>query len=112
MCQTSGKFAPLRECNTTMFRTSLNVEAQQEVLVMSGFRQMNAAYWALRIMLGLGVLLAGADKFTHFLANWEAYISPYVLRNLPVPAAIFMQIVGIVEIVVGMCILSGLSRAF
>ena len=79
---------------------------------MSGFRQTNAAYWALRIMLGLGVLLAGADKFTNYLANWEAYLSPYVTRNLPIPAGQFMQIIGIVEIVVGLCILAGLSRLF
>jgi uncharacterized membrane protein YphA (DoxX/SURF4 family) len=73
---------------------------------------MNAAYWALRIMLGLGVLVAGADKFTNLLANWEAYLNPYVLRSLPIPAAQFMQIAGIVEIVVGLCILAGLSRVF
>ena len=79
---------------------------------MSGFRQMNAAYWALRIMLGLGVLLAGADKFTKILANWDAYLSPYALGYLPIPVGTFMQIVGMVEIVVGICILAGLTRAF
>jgi uncharacterized membrane protein YphA (DoxX/SURF4 family) len=73
---------------------------------------MNAAYWSLRIMLGLGVLIAGADKFANLLANWESYLSPYVTSNLPIPAAQFMQIIGIIEIVVGICILSGLSRVF
>ena len=75
-------------------------------------RQLNAGYWALRIAFGLGPLLAGLDKFTNMLVSWEKYLSPAVLRYSPVGATTFMQIVGVVEIVVGLAILAGATRIF
>src|SRR5206468_12449158 len=75
-------------------------------------RQLNAAYWALRVALGLGPLLAGADKFTNILVNWEKYLSPAAVRILPVDATTFMHGVGVIEIVVGLAILFGATRVF
>src|SRR5262245_52957600 len=75
-------------------------------------KQLNAAYWALRIAFGLGPLLAGVDKFTNILVNWEKYLSPRVQQILPIGATSFMQLVGVVEIVVGLAILVGASRIF
>src|SRR6266404_1259186 len=79
---------------------------------MFGLRAMNSAYWTMRILFGLGILAAGADKFVRILANWDAYLSPHIAKSLPLPASTFMQIVGGVEIVVGLCILAGLTRTF
>jgi len=75
-------------------------------------RELNAAYWALRVAFGLGPLLAGLDKFTNILVNWEKYLSPTAQRMLPVSAMTFMHIVGAIEIVVGLAILAGASRLF
>ncbi len=75
-------------------------------------RQLNAGYWALRIAFGLGPVLAGLDKFTNILVNWEKYLSPVVQRMLPIGASTFMHIVGGVEIIVGLAILLGASRVF
>jgi len=75
-------------------------------------KELNAAYWSLRIAFGLGPLLAGLDKFTNLLVNWEKYLSPAVQRVLPISATMFMEIVGVIEIVVGLAILSGASRVF
>jgi uncharacterized membrane protein YphA (DoxX/SURF4 family) len=75
-------------------------------------RGLNAAYWALRTAFGLGPLLAGLDKFTNILVDWEKYLNPAVLRILPISAAMFMRIVGGIEIIVGLAILFGASRAF
>jgi uncharacterized membrane protein YphA (DoxX/SURF4 family) len=75
-------------------------------------RQLNAGYWALRIAYGLGPLLAGLDKFTNILVNWEKYLSPMVQRNLPVTAVTFMHIVGVIEIIVGLGVLLGATRLF
>src|SRR5436309_2031820 len=75
-------------------------------------KELNAAYWALRIAFGLGPLLAGLDKFTNILVNWEKYLNPAVQRMLPVSAVTFMQIVGGIEIVVGLAVLFGASRIF
>jgi len=38
------------------------------------FRELNAGYWALRVAFGFGPLLAGLDKFTNILVNWEKYL--------------------------------------
>jgi uncharacterized membrane protein YphA (DoxX/SURF4 family) len=75
-------------------------------------RELNAAYWALRIAFGLGPLLAGLDKFTNILVNWEKYLSPVAMRQLPVSALTFMHIVGVVEIIVGLGVLFGATRLF
>jgi uncharacterized membrane protein YphA (DoxX/SURF4 family) len=75
-------------------------------------RELNAAFWALRVAFGLGPLLAGIDKFTNILVNWEKYLSPTAQQVLPISATTFMQIVGVVEIVVGLAILAGATRVF
>ena len=75
-------------------------------------RESNSAYWALRIAFGLIPLLAGSDKFTHFLTDWTQYLNPAVLRIVPVTANTFMQIAGVIEIIVGLGILFGATRVF
>ena|SRR3989442_8754270 len=75
-------------------------------------RELDAAYWALRVAFGLGPLLAGLDKFTNVLVNWEKYLSPVAQRMLPVSATTFMQAVGVIEIIVGLAILLGATRIF
>jgi uncharacterized membrane protein YphA (DoxX/SURF4 family) len=75
-------------------------------------RQLNAAYWALRVAFGLGPLLAGADKFTNILVNWQQYLSPVAVRMLPVDPTTFMHAVGVIEIIVGLAILFGATRVF
>src|SRR5205809_5899654 len=75
-------------------------------------KELNAAYWALRMAFGLGPLLAGLDKFTNVLVNWEKYLSPVAQRMLPVSPTMFMQAVGVIEIIVGLAILFGATRVF
>ena len=75
-------------------------------------RELNAGYWALRVAFGFGPLLAGLDKFTNILVNWEKYLSPQVTRILPIGAVTFMHAVGVVEIIVGLAILFGATRVF
>jgi uncharacterized membrane protein YphA (DoxX/SURF4 family) len=75
-------------------------------------KELDAAFWALRVAYGLGPLLAGIDKFTNILVDWEKYLSPTAQRFLPITGTMFMQIVGVVEIVVGLAILFGATRVF
>jgi len=77
-------------------------------------KELNAAFWALRVAFGLGPLLAGIDKFTNILVNWQKYLSPAVQGLLPasMSASTFMHIVGGIEIVVGVAVLSGATRTF
>ncbi|MFB3918140.1 MAG: hypothetical protein ACE14M_15535 [Terriglobales bacterium] len=73
-------------------------------------KRLNSAWWALRIGLGLGPLLAGLDKFFNLLANWEMYLSPLATKVLPVSPAVFMRAVGVVEMLVGIAILTRWTR--
>ena len=50
-------------------------------------------------------IVAGADKFSNFLTNWEQYINPSITHLLPFSAATFMMIVGVIEIVAGIIVL-------
>jgi hypothetical protein len=69
-------------------------------------------YWALRLTFGIVPIVAGLDKFTNFLADWEAYLSPLAVRLLPVSPHTFMLAVGIIGIAVGAGILAGRARVF
>ena len=73
-------------------------------------RRLDSAWWALRIGLGLGPFLAGLDKFFNLLANWEMYLSPLALKVVGVSAGTFMRAVGIVEMIVGLAILTRWTR--
>ena len=51
-------------------------------------------------------ILAGADKFFHFLVNWDQYLAPAFAGLLPASVAphMFMLAVGVVEIVAGLVV--------
>ncbi|AIZ65162.1 tRNA (5-methylaminomethyl-2-thiouridylate)-methyltransferase [Hymenobacter sp. DG25B] len=59
----------------------------------------------LRFTYGLIPIVAGADKFTNLLTNWEAYLNPALVRMLPFSAHTFMLLVGIIEIIAGVLVL-------
>jgi hypothetical protein len=71
---------------------------------------VESAWWVLRVALGLGPLLAGADKFFNILTDWSMYLSPAAAGLLPVEPATFMQIVGVIEMAVGVAILTFATR--
>ena len=60
----------------------------------------------LRFTYGLVPVVAGADKFTNLLTNWEKYLSPMVKSLLPFSSYTFMMIVGVIEIVAGCIVLA------
>jgi len=49
--------------------------------------------------------LAGLDKFTNFLTDWEQYLAPVVERLLPVSGHTFMLLVGVVEMAAAFLVL-------
>ncbi len=73
-------------------------------------QRLNSSWWALRIGLGLAPFLAGLDKFFNLLTNWKMYLNPLALRLIPVDAGTFMQAIGVVEMVVGIAILTRWTR--
>ena len=72
------------------------------------WNQLNQPYWMLRIAFGAVPIVAGLDKFTNLLTQWEQYLSPVVGQLIP--AGIFMRAVGIIEIAAGVLVLSKLTR--
>ena len=70
--------------------------------------KLNQGYWLLRVVFGAVPIVAGLDKFTNLLTDWQQYLSPIVGRILP--AATFMQVVGLVEILAGVLVLSKFTR--
>jgi uncharacterized membrane protein YphA (DoxX/SURF4 family) len=63
-----------------------------------------------KIALGLMAFLAGLDKFLNLLTNWEQYVSPLAQKMLPLSPAALMHVVGVIEMVVGLAILTKATR--
>ena len=59
------------------------------------------AYWILHVGFTVAPILAGLDKFTHLLVNWDQYLPGAVANASPIQAHTLMLIVGVVEIVAG-----------
>ena len=99
MCRACNRFAPAH---------SILVKG---VNMHKGFdSRLDQAWWALRIGLGVGPFLAGLDKYFNLLTNWTAYISPMALKILPFSGQTFMHIVGVIEMIVGLAILTKWTR--
>jgi len=59
------------------------------------------AYQILHIAFTAAPVIAGIDKFFHFLVNWDQYLSPIVPRVLGVNGHTFMLGVGVIEVIAG-----------
>jgi len=73
-------------------------------------QRLNSSWWALRIGLGVAPFLAGLDKFFNLLTNWKLYLNPLALRVIPVDPGTFLHAIGIVEMIVGLAILTRWTR--
>lgn len=60
----------------------------------------------LKYTFGLVPIVAGLDKFTNILTDWNQYISESFAGILPFEPATFMMIVGVIEIVAGILVLT------
>jgi len=74
-------------------------------------RVLTPAWWALRLGLGITTFLAGLDKFFNLLTNWGMYLSPMAERFLPFSANTLMHLAGVVEMLVGLAILTRFPRS-
>ena len=69
-------------------------------------KHVDTSWWALRIALGLGPIIAGIDKYFNKLADWGMYLSPYATKVIHLSGPTIMHIVGVVEILAGLIVLS------
>ena len=58
----------------------------------------------LKYTYGVVPIVAGLDKFTHLLTNWDKYLAPVVADILPFSTGTFMSIVGIIEVIAGVLV--------
>jgi len=66
---------------------------------------VRSVWTILRFTFGLVPIVAGLDKFTDLLTNWDMYLHPGIASMLPFSAHMFMQIVGVIEIIAGVLVL-------
>jgi hypothetical protein len=59
------------------------------------------AYWILRVGFTVAPILAGLDKFSHLLVNWDQYLPGVVANASPIQPHTLMLVVGVIEIVAG-----------
>lgn len=55
-------------------------------------------------------IVSGVDKYFNKLTDWGMYLSSYATKLIPVSTATLMPLVGIVEIVAGVIVLSRWTR--
>jgi len=71
---------------------------------------IESLYRPLWLTYGLVPLLAGLDKFFNLLADWPGYLAPWAADLLPVSAQTAMYAVGVIEIIVGLMVLTKWTR--
>ncbi len=73
-------------------------------------KMFNGLWTLLKYAYGLVPILLGADKFFYYIVDWNKYVSPFVVAHLPMTVTHFVMILGVVEIVAGLIILSPWTR--
>ena len=64
----------------------------------------------LKYTYGILPIVAALDKlFFNILAQWESYLAPFISDTI-ISASVLMPIVGVIEIIAGIIILSKYSR--
>jgi uncharacterized membrane protein YphA (DoxX/SURF4 family) len=78
----------------------------KEVMKMDTVKEekLNFVFSIMRFTYGLVPIVAGLDKFTNLLVDWKQYLSP-IIANI-IPASTFMPIVGVIEIIAGIIVLT------
>ena len=72
--------------------------------------RLASTWWTLKIALGLVPCVLGIDKFLNLLTNWPMYLSPMAERLSPVSGTALMHVFGVVEMIVGLAILTKWTR--
>lgn len=73
-------------------------------------RRLDGVYLSLKLCYGLVPIAAGADKFLNLLTDWSKYLPGFATKVVPLEAKQFMMVVGVIEIIAGIVVLSKLTR--
>lgn len=72
--------------------------------------RLTRLWWTLRIGFGVIFLITGTDKFLNLMTYWPMYVSEVLAKLLPVSTERFMHVVGVVELLIGLGILTKVTR--
>ncbi len=72
--------------------------------------RLNSTWWVLRVTFALVPIVAGLDKFSNLLTNWEQYLNPAIPGMLHLSPATFMHIAGVIEIAAGILVLTTITE--
>jgi uncharacterized membrane protein YphA (DoxX/SURF4 family) len=72
---------------------------------MQTAQKVRSVFNILKLTYGLVPIIAGLDKFSNLLTNWEQYLNPALAQALPFSPHTFMMIVGVIEITAGVIVL-------
>jgi len=92
---------------TSTLATSPSVSRESAPPVAARDRLSDPAYqafWLLRVGFTVAPVLFGLDKYFHVLVNWDRYLAPVIVRQLPWTAHEIMYVVGAIEIVAGLVV--------
>jgi hypothetical protein len=73
--------------------------------ILDSAHDYKSVFKLLQITYGIIPIVAGIDKFTNLLTNWEKYLNPALASLLPFSPHTFMLIVGVIEIIAGIIVL-------
>lgn len=73
---------------------------------MNNNTSLDGVYLPLWLCYGLVPIVAGADKFFNLLTDWTKYLPDVVTQVIPLSPHAFMMIVGVIEIIAGLVVLT------
>lgn len=65
---------------------------------------VKSTFTLLKLSYGIVPIVAGLDKFTNLLTQWDKYLQPGIASILPFAPHTFMMIVGVIEIAAGVLV--------
>ncbi|HUM46784.1 MAG TPA: hypothetical protein PLD84_07650 [Chitinophagales bacterium] len=68
-------------------------------------QSLSSVHTILKLTFGIVAIVAGLDKFTNILVEWDKYLHPGLAAMLPFSAKTLMMIVGVIEIGAGIAVL-------
>ena len=72
--------------------------------------KVHRIWLVLKVGLGALAFVAGLDKFLNLMTYWPGYVAEPFARLMPFSTQTFMYAVGVVEMLVGLAILTKLTR--
>lgn len=83
---------------------TLNKQKTQKVETTTDHQRIAPIFNLLKFTFVIVPIVAGIDKFTDLLVNWDQYLHPGLASMLPFQPHTFMMVVGVIEIVAGIIV--------